>query len=117
MTFPVSSLADDLDATRLPVRTRSRMARTLEVCGQCSTCLDFFSVSLYFTRGAWHVAETPRLKWSTRVLTHEDGTVERERILRHLPAYCASGKVHLYGSQTTLNERADSFRLGLRVRG
>lgn len=89
---------------------RSRMARTLEVCGQCTSCLDFFSVSLYFARGNWHIAETPRLKWSTCVITHEDGTQEHERILRHLPVYCISGKVKLYGSQTTLNERADSFR-------
>jgi hypothetical protein len=72
-----------------PAKKRRR-SRT-EVMGQCSSCKDWFSVTLYYARNRWHVQEQARLKVIERPLGQRD-------IIVHRPDYCNAG-VTLYGSQ------------------
>lgn len=73
--------------TYRPRRKRMRIHST-DILGQCSTCLDTFTVTIVRAYDELIVQETPRLRWITR------GT---ETYLIHHPDLCR-GKVKLYGS-------------------
>lgn len=79
---------DHIKALTRARRARSTTHRSRSVTGQCSVCLDLFTVDLYIDHHALCVSETSRIKWTP-------GHVERELV--HRPDYC-NGKVRLYGS-------------------
>lgn len=81
---------------------RSRLtARSCEVSGQCSACLDFFTLSVYLVHGQPAIADTPRVKWMP------DPDDEGELTLIHRPELCHA-KVKLYGSLEKLSLAQDA---------
>lgn len=71
-------------------RQRRHAIRSRQVTGQCSYCLDLFSVDLYYRNGTLYVSETPRVK-------QVYGARGEPAQLIHRPDYC-NAKVNLYGS-------------------
>lgn len=66
--------------------------RSCEVCGQCSVCLDLFSVHVYLFRDTLRIADAARLKWRGKTLQH----------LHPFSPTLPVGKVSLYGSLDSL---------------
>ena len=73
--------------TNRPRKKRPRI-HSVDILGQCSCCLDTFSVTIVRVYEELIVQETPRLRWITR---------GDETYLIHHPDLCR-GKVKLYGS-------------------
>ena len=98
--FGVSSVQGTLVPPRR--RTKGSRVRSVEVSGQCSVCLDFFTVTLYALSGReWRVSETPRLTWRYRV--------GGERVLTHRPDLC-DGRVTLWGAKDCLDDPRPATR-------
>src|SRR5260221_831810 len=67
----------------------TRLLKQGDITGQCSNCLDVFSVSVYVHKHKVYASESSRLKW----IRDEEGQI----CLVHRPGMC-NGRVKLYGT-------------------